>query len=230
MASAPLDDGRPDLLSVHRLCGGSSATAYQPRDLLDGNASVRQQRDEAVPQLARRPVMRIESCGGNHSAERAPDVRRIRRRANPRGEHQITVLPSAACRLPELPLKRRTDACVMRAIYDAAEGIESEVVRTAPTIQLELVLSNEELQDACDYLAGEGLIVAVARIDQPPVYIAVQLTHCGVVEMEQSQRSPNRPTEHLPAAVTITTFNGPLSIQPSRAEVQEPGRLSPWAL
>jgi hypothetical protein len=36
----PLDDDRPDLLSVHRLCSGSSAVAYQSRDLFDGDASV----------------------------------------------------------------------------------------------------------------------------------------------------------------------------------------------
>jgi hypothetical protein len=29
----PLDDDRPGLLSVHRLCGGSSAVAQQPQDL-----------------------------------------------------------------------------------------------------------------------------------------------------------------------------------------------------
>jgi hypothetical protein len=28
--------------------------------------------------------------------------------------------------------------------------------------------------------------------------------------MEQSQRAPTHPTEHFPAAVTITTFNGPV--------------------
>ena len=75
----PLDDDRANLLSVHRLCGGSSAVAYQSGDLLDRNASVGQQRDEAMPQLARRPLLRIETGSGNHSAERAPDMRCIRR-------------------------------------------------------------------------------------------------------------------------------------------------------
>lgn len=68
----PLDDDRPDLLSVHRLCSGNSAVAYQSGDLLYGTPASDSSETQATPQLARRPLMRIEP-GGNHSAEGAPD-------------------------------------------------------------------------------------------------------------------------------------------------------------
>jgi hypothetical protein len=104
--------------------------------------------------------------------------------------------------------KRRADRWrVMRAIFDAADGIESEPVRTAPTIQQQLELSDRELQDACDYLAGEGLIVTVARVEEPPVHIAVLLTHRGVLEMEQSLCQPDKSTAHLPPATSVISIH-----------------------
>lgn len=96
----------------------------------------------------------------------------------------------------------------MKAIFEAADGVESEVVHIASTIPQELGLSNRELQDACDYLIGEGLIVSRIRAAGPPVHIGVQLTHLGITEMEQSLQAPNRPTEHFPPAVSIIHVGG----------------------
>jgi hypothetical protein len=104
--------------------------------------------------------------------------------------------------------KRQADRLrVMKAIFEAADGIESEVVRVAP-IQQELGLSERELQDACDYLTGEDLITPGAMVAESPVYITVQLTHRGVTEMEQSLQAPNSPTEHFPPAVSIIHVGG----------------------
>jgi hypothetical protein len=50
-------------------------------DLLDRHALVRKQRDEAVPQLARRPLGGIQACRGGDAAEPAPDVGGIERGA-----------------------------------------------------------------------------------------------------------------------------------------------------
>jgi hypothetical protein len=113
--------------------------------------------------------------------------------------------------------KRRADRLrVLQAVFDAAGGATSEVVRVAPTIQLQLELSHQDLQAACDYLVGEHLIKPLATINEAPVYITVQLTHRGVVEMEQSISSPDRPTKHLPSAVSVisimnsTIINSPI--------------------
>jgi hypothetical protein len=54
--------------------------------------------------------------------------------------------------------KRQADRLrVLRAIWEVTDGTTSEVARTAPTIQMQLGLSDKELEAACDYLAGEGL-------------------------------------------------------------------------
>lgn len=99
--------------------------------------------------------------------------------------------------------KRQADRLrLIRAIFDAADGMESEVVRFAPTIQRELGLTDQELANACNYLIGEGLINSAIKIEQPPVHIAARLTHRGIIEIEQSMAEPSKPTEHLPAAIS----------------------------
>lgn len=92
---------------------------------------------------------------------------------------------------------------VLRAIFDAADGTTSQVVRTAQTIQRQLGLSDQELEAACDYLEGKGLLKAVAKDNESPVYIAVHLTHLGVEEIEESISSPDRPTRYLPSAASV---------------------------
>jgi len=99
--------------------------------------------------------------------------------------------------------KRQADRLrLIKAIFDAADGSESEVVHFAPTIQHELGLTDQELANACNYLIGEGLISSAIKIEQPPVHIAVRLTHPGIIEIEQSMAEPTKPTEHLPAAIS----------------------------
>lgn len=103
----------------------------------------------------------------------------------------------------EMPVnvqKRQADRLgVLKTIFEDASGIEGEAVRLAPTVQERLGLDDQELQAACAYLAGEGLIEPVATVDQAPVYISAALTHRGAVEMEQALKSPNKPTKHLPS-------------------------------
>jgi hypothetical protein len=113
--------------------------------------------------------------------------------------------------------KRQADRLrVLRAVWDATDGTTSEVARTAPTIQMQLGLSDEELEAACDYLAGEGLIKPTAKINEAPGYIAVQLTHRGAIEMEESISAPDKPTKHLPSAASVvviinsTLINSPI--------------------
>ena len=80
---------------------------------------------------------------------------------------------------------------MLRAVWDASDGRASEVARTAPTIQMQLGLPDKELEDACDYLAGEGLIRPTAKINGPPAYIAVKLTHRGVTRLSRFCGEPD---------------------------------------
>jgi hypothetical protein len=106
-------------------------------------------------------------------------------------------------------LKRQADRLrVLRAIFDAADGVEREPVRVAPTIELQLDLPSKEVHAACAYLVGERLISPIATIEEgPTIYVAVELTHLGVVEMEQSIGVPNKPTKHFPPAISVISIN-----------------------
>ncbi len=73
-------------------------------NLLDRDTTVRQQRDEAMPQLARRPVGGIQARGGSDLAERATDVRGVQLGANRRGEDKVVFVPAAASGLADLIL------------------------------------------------------------------------------------------------------------------------------
>jgi hypothetical protein len=113
--------------------------------------------------------------------------------------------------------KRQADRLrVLRAVWDATDGTTSEVARIAPTIQMQLGLSDQEVVAACDYLAGGGLIRPTSKIDRGPIYISVQLTHRGVREMEESISAPDKPTKHLPSAASVvaiinsTVINSPI--------------------
>jgi len=105
-------------------------------------------------------------------------------------------------------VKRQADRLrLMKAIFEAADGVESELVRVAP-IQQELGFSNRELEDSCDYLIGERLIISLGKVAEAPAHVAVQLTHRGVMEMEQSIVAPNKPTQHFPPAISIFHVGG----------------------
>src|ERR1700734_300322 len=104
--------------------------------------------------------------------------------------------------------KRQGDRLrVLRAIFEAADGTTSEVVRIAPTIQMQLGLSDQEVEAACDYLAGKRLIKPLAKVAEAPVYIAVELTHLGVTEMEELISAPEKPTKYLSAASIVMIVN-----------------------
>src|SRR5262249_58566296 len=91
-----LDENRPDLLAVDGLGCSGPAVANEPGDLLDRNASIGHQRDEAVPQFPRSPRPGVEPGRLDHLAELAADVRCIPWRAYSGGEPKIVFLPPAA--------------------------------------------------------------------------------------------------------------------------------------
>jgi hypothetical protein len=67
-----VNDDRPDLPSVDRRGGCGPTVPNQARDLLNGQASVGEQRDETVPQFARGPVIRVEPCCRDDPSSAAP--------------------------------------------------------------------------------------------------------------------------------------------------------------
>src|SRR6266566_8770320 len=110
--------------------------------------------------------------------------------------------------------KRRANRLrVMKEIFDASGGSETVVVHTAPHphaphLPESLGLSDEEIADACNYLAGEGLIVAAIEVAEDPAPIGVQITHRGIKEMEQSLQAPREPTEHFHSAFSVIHIEG----------------------
>ena len=91
---------------------------------------------------------------------------------------------------------------VMKAIFDASGGSERVMVYTAPHpveahLPESLGLSDVEIAVVCHYLEGEGLIVAAAEVADAPGPIAVQITHWGIKEIEQSLGAPREPTQHF---------------------------------
>jgi hypothetical protein len=101
--SAALDDG-PDLVAVDPLSGRCRAMADEAGNLLDRDTAVRQQRDEAVPQLARCPLGSIQARSASDLTEGTADVRRIELGTGRRREHEITVTPATASSLADLVL------------------------------------------------------------------------------------------------------------------------------
>lgn len=104
--------------------------------------------------------------------------------------------------------KRRADRLrVMRAIFDAANGSETEIVRIAP-LQQSLGLSEYEVMAACHYLIGECLITAPIKIEDDYI-VAVRITHRGVKEMERSlQSSVGQPAPSFPLPISVVNVHG----------------------
>jgi hypothetical protein len=90
----------------------------------------------------------------------------------------------------DIPKRQADRLRVLSAIFDAAGGIEGEMVRIVPTVQAQLALSDRDLQAACAYLAGQGLIDTVSPIDQSSMVLFAKLTHRGVMAIEEPEKPP----------------------------------------
>ena len=65
-------DHRADLLAVDRLGRRRAAVADQAGDVLDRYVGIEEQRDEAVPQLGRSPVVRIQPAASTTLRKERP--------------------------------------------------------------------------------------------------------------------------------------------------------------
>lgn len=98
---------------------------------------------------------------------------------------------------------------VMQAIFNASGGSEYTSVSGQDLLDT-LGLPDQELGDACQYLEGEFLIEGTRTMWGHLTPFAVNITHQGIKEMEQSLQAPAQPTEHFPPALSIIHIQGNL--------------------
>jgi hypothetical protein len=100
---------------------------------------------------------------------------------------------------------------VLRALYDATGGDESSFFDD-DALAHRTGLGREEVANALDYLADEGLVNAL-------IGGQVALTHEGIREVEQASARPAKGTAHFPpASITFhQTFNAPVGAVQSGA-------------
>jgi hypothetical protein len=107
--------------------------------------------------------------------------------------------------------QRRADRLrVMNAIYEASGGSEHKEV-LGRELAAKLGLTDQDLGDACRYLAGNGLIKikeAMNGLGGGPVPHWINITHWGIQEIEQSLQVPDKPTEHFPPAISVIEIHG----------------------
>ena len=95
----------------------------------------------------------------------------------------------------------------MKAIFDESEASTTAFLN-GHELREQLTPSDQEMADACAYLEGEGLIWCQRTLGSLTPFV-VRITHKGIREMEQSLRSPEKPTRYLAAAsYVVNNFHG----------------------
>ena len=94
--------------------------------------------------------------------------------------------------------KRRGRTAFMNSLYEATDGSTSRL-EDAATVGASLGWSRGLTADVVQYLAGEGLV-------HRPSTGAVALTHAGVIEVEEFQAAPNRPTTHFSPTNIVNVY------------------------
>jgi hypothetical protein len=113
--------------------------------------------------------------------------------------------------------KRKADRLrVMNEFFDVASGSERVIIGTE-AVCTQLGLSDQEMADACSYLEGEGLIRPMPGLWSRPFPHRIQLTHWGIIEVEESREHPETPTEHFPPLSTVIHFYGDVIGSPIQA-------------
>ncbi len=106
--------------------------------------------------------------------------------------------------------KQKKRYSLLLKIYELTEGDENKIIQ----LDVPEELSTDEVQSAVDYLEGEGLVRSLA--DEG---LLLEITHRGVVELEQSLLNPKESTEHFPQQV-IQHFHGVIgSVQTSNQNI-----------
>jgi hypothetical protein len=93
---------------------------------------------------------------------------------------------------------------ILRWIFDKVDGQQYSPAYLRELINDNSVYTEKELEKISNYLEGERLIKQVNDDG-----LLVQLTHKGIVEIQNSINNPQKPTEHFPAQV-INNFYAPV--------------------
>jgi hypothetical protein len=84
---------------------------------------------------------------------------------------------------------------LLQALYDRTDGNENTVVDARALAQTEGIPA-VEVRGIMTFLEGEGLVKAYGLGHK------VQISHAGVLEIEQARKNPDKPTQHFPPAST----------------------------
>lgn len=96
---------------------------------------------------------------------------------------------------------------LLRAFFDQGNG-ERDGAPALDEVAAAIGMPLRDARNALDYLRGEGLVEVVTLADH------VNLTHAGLLEVEESIRRPQQRTSHFtPSEISMVfnqTFNGPV--------------------
>jgi hypothetical protein len=101
----------------------------------------------------------------------------------------------------------------MNWIFDEADGSQSMLISFEdfpPTVGIGGEGLRRHIGDAVAYLEGEGLLVVHRSLEGVR---SVQLSHEGIVEIEQARTRPEQPTEHFVPIINITHVNTMIASQ-----------------
>lgn len=92
----------------------------------------------------------------------------------------------------------------MNALFDAADGSERNIVDLTQ-LGRQLDIADQDVSDAARYLEGEQLLKGIwpGGMHVPQA----QLTHVGIVEIEEQRSEPTVPTRHFPS-FNVINFHG----------------------
>ena len=84
----------------------------------------------------------------------------------------------------------------LKELYEETEGSSSEIVKDQ-TIGKRLGFIDSETDNILEYLRGEGLIDYISMDG------GLQITHNGVVEVEEALQNPRDSTQHFPPVINV---------------------------
>src|SRR5690349_14827809 len=109
-----------------------------------------------------------------------------------------------------LTQKKEQRYLFLKHLYDVAEGDENEFFSVIK-LGKEIGLDESTTQKVAQYLTGENLI----RVTSHDI---VQLTHYGVIQIEEATQQPNQSTAYFPPITNMniilngTTIHGGLNV------------------
>jgi hypothetical protein len=132
----------------------------------------------------------------------------------------------------DLEHKRRLRTAIMKWAYEVTGGNEStggDATRfTLPGDWAGQLPTKDDVDAAFAYLHGEGLLDV--RLSGESMPLTFELTHAGVLEIEQALDAPTQRTEHFAPIISITQVQGDvyggMQVQQGSANASQTGKFS----